>query len=169
MSSYRVLFLYTLCLQKYIIFSAKTFVLFINYRYLTVEVDKRILFRIIVMFFTNLRVCWRIECYHFSVLLSPQLFFFCGMLPSPTFCVPSQFVSWSVRPLEPPSTSLIDELVRRGVDVSAIFDGTTLSFAHHVGLDNNSLVIRKIGKSYVCHLFCQCFFVTLRCISSYSI
>ena len=62
--------------QKYIIFSAKTFVLFINYRYLTVEVDKRILFRIIVMFFTNLRVCWRIECYHFSVLLSPQLFFF---------------------------------------------------------------------------------------------
>lgn len=57
-------------------FSIKTFVLFINYRYLTVEVDKRILFRIIVMFFTNLRVCWRIECYHFSVLLSPQLFFF---------------------------------------------------------------------------------------------
>ena len=31
------------------------------------------------------------------------------------------------------------------------------------------LVIRKIGKSYVRHLFCQCFFVTLRCISSYSI
>lgn len=95
--------------------------------------------------------------------------FFCGMLPSPTFCVPSQFVSWSVRPLEPPSTSLIDELVRRGVDVSAVFDGTTLSFVHHVELDNNSLVIWKIGKSYVCHLFCQCFFVTLRCISSYSI
>ena len=41
------------------------------------------------------------------------------------------------------------------------------SFAHHVELDNNSLVIWKIGKSYVCHLFCQCFFVTLRCISFY--
>lgn len=65
--------------------------------------------------------------------------------------------------------ALIDELVRRGVDVSAVFDGTTLSFVHHVELDNNSLVIRKIGKSYVCHLLCQCFFVTLRCISSYSI
>ena len=43
--------------------------------------------------FTILRVCWRTECYHFSVLLSPQPFsFFCGMFPSPTFCVPSQFV-----------------------------------------------------------------------------
>lgn len=39
--------------------------------------------------------------------------------------------------------ALIDELVRRGVDVSAVFDGTTLSFAHHVVLDNNSLVINK--------------------------
>ena len=37
--------------------------------------------------------------------------------------------------------ALIDELMRRGVDVSAVFDGTTLSFAHHVELDNNSLVI----------------------------
>lgn len=37
--------------------------------------------------------------------------------------------------------ALIDELVRRGVDVSAVFDGTTLSFANHVELDNNSLVI----------------------------
>ena len=43
--------------------------------------------------FTILRICWRTECYHFSVLLSPQPFsFFCGMFPSPTFCVPSQFV-----------------------------------------------------------------------------
>ena len=39
--------------------------------------------------------------------------------------------------------ALIDELVRRGIDVSAVFDGTTISFAHYVGLDNNSLVIRK--------------------------
>lgn len=39
--------------------------------------------------------------------------------------------------------ALIDELVRRGVDVSAVFDGTTLSFVHYVELDNNSLVIKK--------------------------
>ena len=39
--------------------------------------------------------------------------------------------------------ALIDELVRRGIDVSAVFDGTAISFAHHVELDNNSLVLRK--------------------------
>lgn len=39
--------------------------------------------------------------------------------------------------------ALIGELVRRDIDVSAVFDGTAISFAHHVGLDNNSLVIRK--------------------------
>lgn len=39
--------------------------------------------------------------------------------------------------------ALIDELKRRGIDVSAVFDGTVISFAHHVELDNNSLVIRK--------------------------
>ena len=39
--------------------------------------------------------------------------------------------------------ALIDELVRRGIDVSAVFNGTVISFDHHVGLDNNSLVIRK--------------------------
>lgn len=39
--------------------------------------------------------------------------------------------------------ALIDEFVRCGIDVSAVFDGTTLSFAHHVELNNNSLVIRK--------------------------
>lgn len=38
--------------------------------------------------------------------------------------------------------ALIDELVRRGIDVSAVFDGTAISFAHHVKLDNNRLVIR---------------------------
>ena len=39
--------------------------------------------------------------------------------------------------------ALIDELVRRGIDVSVVFDGTTISFAHYVELDNNSLVIKK--------------------------
>ena len=39
--------------------------------------------------------------------------------------------------------ALIDELVSRGIDVSAVFDGTTISFAHHVVLGNNSLVINK--------------------------
>lgn len=38
--------------------------------------------------------------------------------------------------------ALIDEFVRRGIDVSAVYDGTATSFAHHVELDNNSLVIR---------------------------
>ena len=47
----------------------------------------------------------------------------------------------SVRAAHDPA--LIDELVRRGIDVSAVFDGTAISFAHHVELDNNSLVIRK--------------------------
>ena len=39
--------------------------------------------------------------------------------------------------------ALIDELVRRGIDVSAVYDGTATSYAHHVELDNNRLVIRK--------------------------
>lgn len=39
--------------------------------------------------------------------------------------------------------ALIDELVRRGIDVSAVFDGTTLSFSHHVELNNKIIVIRK--------------------------
>ena len=142
MSSYRVLFLYTLCLQKYIIFSAKTFVLFINYRYLTVEVDKRILFRIIVMFFTNLRVCWRIECYHFSVLLSPQLFFFL-LWNAPQ---PNLLCSILIRKLVSTAIGATKHFSYRRAcasDVSAVFDGTPLSFAHHVVLDNNSLVINK--------------------------
>ena len=29
------------------------------------------------------------------------------------------------------------------LDVSAVSDGTTISFAHYVELDNNSLVIKK--------------------------
>lgn len=39
--------------------------------------------------------------------------------------------------------ALIDELVRRDIDVSAVYDGTATSYAHHVELDNNRLVIRK--------------------------
>lgn len=38
--------------------------------------------------------------------------------------------------------ALIDEFVRRGIDVSAVYDGTATSYAHHVELDNNRLVIR---------------------------
>ena len=36
--------------------------------------------------------------------------FFCGMLPSPIFCVPSQFVSWSAHPLKPPSETYVSAL-----------------------------------------------------------
>ena len=39
--------------------------------------------------------------------------------------------------------ALIDELVRRDIDVSAVYDSTATSYAHHVELDNNRLVIRK--------------------------
>lgn len=34
---------------------------------------------------------------------------------------------------------LIDELVRRGVDVSAISDGHSISFVHHVALDETAM------------------------------
>ena len=36
---------------------------------------------------------------------------------------------------------LLAELVRRGIDVSAVSDGHTTSFAHHVTLQDNILVI----------------------------
>lgn len=39
--------------------------------------------------------------------------------------------------------ALIVELVRRGIDVSAVYDGTTISFAHRVALCNNRLVIAE--------------------------
>lgn len=39
--------------------------------------------------------------------------------------------------------ALIDELVRRGIDVSAVYDGKKISFAHHVVLENNKLVISE--------------------------
>lgn len=41
--------------------------------------------------------------------------------------------------------ALIDELVRRDVDVSVIFDGHSISFAHHVALDESvmKLVIQN--------------------------
>lgn len=37
--------------------------------------------------------------------------------------------------------ALIDELVSRGIDVSAVHDGTRTSFAHHVRLDGARLVL----------------------------
>ena len=36
--------------------------------------------------------------------------------------------------------ALLAELERRGIDLSDVSDGTTTSFAHHVGLENNRLV-----------------------------
>ena len=40
-------------------------------------------------------------------------------------------------------TTLIDTLIKRGVDVSAIYDGTTISFKHHITLneDGSAIVI----------------------------
>ena len=35
--------------------------------------------------------------------------------------------------------ALINELVRRGIDVSAISDGHSISFAHHVALDESAM------------------------------
>ena len=35
--------------------------------------------------------------------------------------------------------ALIDELGRRGIDVSAISDGHSISFAHHVALDESAM------------------------------
>ena len=35
--------------------------------------------------------------------------------------------------------ALIDELVRRGIDVSAVSDGHSISFAHHVALDESAM------------------------------
>lgn len=37
-------------------------------------------------------------------------------------------------------SALIDEFIRRGIDVSAVSDGKSISFAHHVELDGNRLV-----------------------------
>ncbi len=37
--------------------------------------------------------------------------------------------------------ALLDELIRRGIDVSAVHDGKTTSFAHPVALENDRLVI----------------------------
>ena len=40
--------------------------------------------------------------------------------------------------------ALIDEFIHRGIDVSAISDGPSISFAHHIALDetNMKLVIQ---------------------------
>lgn len=37
--------------------------------------------------------------------------------------------------------ALMAELIRRGIDVSAVFDGTTISFSNKVLLDNNCQVV----------------------------
>ena len=37
--------------------------------------------------------------------------------------------------------ALMDELRHRGIDVSAVSDGCTTSFAHHVALQDNALVV----------------------------
>uniref|UniRef100_UPI003FF10055 hypothetical protein n=1 Tax=Alloprevotella sp. TaxID=1872471 RepID=UPI003FF10055 len=39
--------------------------------------------------------------------------------------------------------ALIEEFIRRGIDVSAVSDGKCISFAHHVVLDHNRLTIVK--------------------------
>ena len=41
--------------------------------------------------------------------------------------------------------SLINELVRRGVDVSAISDGQSISFTHHVVLDDSGTKLIAIN------------------------
>lgn len=37
--------------------------------------------------------------------------------------------------------ALIDELIRRGIDVSAIYDGTTISFANFIDIDEVGMAI----------------------------
>ena len=50
-------------------------------------------------------------CHYSLFFYRPSPFsFFCGMLPSPIFCVPSQFVNWSTQPLEPPSETYVSAL-----------------------------------------------------------
>ena len=39
--------------------------------------------------------------------------------------------------------ALIEELIHRGIDTSAVFDGRSVSFAHRVVLEDNRLVIEK--------------------------
>lgn len=36
--------------------------------------------------------------------------------------------------------ALVSELIKRGVDVSAVFDGTTITFSKNVALENSRLV-----------------------------
>lgn len=37
--------------------------------------------------------------------------------------------------------ALVAELIKRGIDISAVFDGTVISFSNKVRLDNKSLVV----------------------------
>lgn len=38
--------------------------------------------------------------------------------------------------------ALIDEFVRRGIDVSAVYDGKAISFAHKVAFEGGKLIIK---------------------------
>lgn len=40
--------------------------------------------------------------------------------------------------------ALMDELIRRGIDVSAVFDGTAISFSHKVLLDTELSKVQKL-------------------------
>ena len=48
--------------------------------------------------------------HHHSFISEKPLGFFLWIAPNPTFCVPSQFVSWSAHPLEPPSETYVSAL-----------------------------------------------------------
>ena len=41
--------------------------------------------------------------------------------------------------------ALIAELLHRGIDVSAVYDGTSTNFAHHVVLDESSMKLAILG------------------------
>lgn len=42
--------------------------------------------------------------------------------------------------------ALIDELIRRGLDVSAIYDGVTIRFANHIAIDKTGKILLKIPE-----------------------
>ena len=79
-------------------------------------------------------------CHYCLFFYRPSSFsFFCGMLPSPTFCIPSQFVSWSAQPLEPPSVIL--------VNVLASDAPTFLYLFNEVFYDKKSVISTSIART----------------------
>lgn len=56
--------------------------------------------------------------------------------------------------------ALIAEFLRRGINVSAIYDGSSISFAKPVSLQDNTLIICKLFKSddTVCSWYHRTFF-----------